>query len=101
MTPTPGHGARLRRLRRGMLSKALELWAFRVATLCKSIQAKARPRGSPGPRVDLGGPRGSRAQGERSDVLNGEDEDLWLSIDNNQPLGSVVDDDDCSYCNDA
>ena len=25
----------------GMLSKALELWAFRVATLCKSIQAKA------------------------------------------------------------
>jgi len=26
----------------GMLSKALELWAFRVATLCKSIQAKVR-----------------------------------------------------------
>lgn len=26
---------------RGMLSKALELWAFRVPTLCKSIQAKA------------------------------------------------------------
>lgn len=25
----------------GMLSKALELWAFRVSTLCKSIQAKA------------------------------------------------------------
>ncbi|CAJ1374272.1 unnamed protein product [Effrenium voratum] len=25
----------------GMLSKALELWAFRVATLCKSVQAKA------------------------------------------------------------
>jgi len=25
----------------GMLSKALELWAFRVAVLCKSIQAKA------------------------------------------------------------
>ena len=24
----------------GMLSKALELWAFRVAVLCKSIQAK-------------------------------------------------------------
>ena len=29
-----------------MLSKALELWAFRVATLCKSIQAKAWARGS-------------------------------------------------------
>jgi len=25
----------------GMLSKALELWAFRVTTLCKSVQAKA------------------------------------------------------------
>ena len=25
----------------GMLSKALELWAFRVAVLCKSVQAKA------------------------------------------------------------
>ena len=25
----------------GMLSKALELWAFRVAALCKSVQAKA------------------------------------------------------------
>ena len=25
----------------GMLSKALELWAFRVSTLCKSVQAKA------------------------------------------------------------
>ena len=25
----------------GMLSKALELWAFRVSVLCKSIQAKA------------------------------------------------------------
>ena len=24
-----------------MLSKALELWAFRVSTLCKSVQAKA------------------------------------------------------------
>ena len=24
-----------------MLSKALELWAFRVAVLCKSVQAKA------------------------------------------------------------
>ena len=25
----------------GMLSKALELWAFRVSVLCKSIQSKA------------------------------------------------------------